>query len=283
MEETVSEGMRSRDPVQDSLESELWALRTADETTWDGRLATRAHLVDAIGGGSIERARRALMEIRRRHGADAQSDIAAYFASAGWKTQGDTLDKRLDRYAARVGCVSRTARRRSDRGATQVARLIREGLHHDRPWARIVVQQSAGTLNAFLIYNVAKGSLFTEPSVYVNGRQVTGLDFSFKPSSEGRLTCIQPLAPIKLDDKVTAAFEPLALIVVSWVPRIAATWDLVARLADDRLFARLSLDPFPTVVASVAWWSDSDGSKVHSFADFSTTQPESNKAVAQTV
>lgn len=244
-----------RDPIQDDLESELRLLRSSDGATWEAQIAARRPLINIIGAGSVKRAVRELAEIRRVHGIDPQSDVAAYFAASGWKTSGDTLEKRLNRYANRVGCVNRTARRRSDRGILQIAKLLRDSLTHERPWARVLINQSGDYLYPFLFFNLRQESLFAEPAVYVNGKRANGLPFKFTNDEEaGRIVCIQDLKPIQLDTSIVPSYRPMAIFSVSWAPQVEPTWDLLARLADDRLFARLSLEPFPRVIASVSWW-----------------------------
>lgn len=60
------------------------------------------------------------------------------------------------------------------------------------------------------------------------------------------------MSPIRAADPKT----PLATFSISWVPEVAPTWDLVSSMADDRIYARFTMEPQPTATVEVRWWDE---------------------------
>ena len=147
----------SRDPVAEEIAADLLWLRR-QRGDFNTRLACALRLIDNIGGGSLRNAKSELERIRRDHAGDRDSEVTAYFASAGYRTPGDSLDQRLKVYASRRHVVERTALRRSDRGAEAIALMLRDRLRYARPWAYLVVTQRETTLKAFVSFVVEGNS-----------------------------------------------------------------------------------------------------------------------------
>ena len=49
---------------------------------------------------------------------------------------------------------------------------------------------------------------------------------------------------------------PLATFSIAWVPEVAPTWDLVSSMADDRIYARITLEPNSMATVEVRWWDE---------------------------
>lgn len=244
----------SADPIYNLLVDDLLWLRR-QRGSFDTRLTSARGFIDTVGGGSLRVVRNEMTRIRRLHADDPDSDIAAYFATAGYRTPGESLDQRLKDYAARHFVVERTALRRSDRGARALARLLRDGLRHERPWAYLIVVQREDRLDAFADFVLRQGMEYREPVAYVAGERV---ELRARIDDMGAMTRDahrNRLPTVKLDTSVDED-TPLATLSITWVPEVAPTWDLVSSMADDRIYARITLEPQPMATVEVRWWDE---------------------------
>jgi len=244
----------SADPIYNLLVDDLLWLRR-QRGSFDTRLASARGFIDTVGGGSLRAVRNEMTRIRRLHADDPDCDIAAYFHTAGYRTPGETLDQRLKDYAARHFVVERTALRRSDRGAHALARMLRDGLRHERPWAYVIVVQRETRLDAFADFVLREGMDYREPVAYVAGSRVELRARVGDMGGTGRDAYRNRLPTMTLDTRVGEE-TPLATFSIAWVPEVAPTWDLVSSMADDRIYARITLEPNSMATVEVRWWDE---------------------------
>ena len=98
----------SADPIYDLLLDDLLWLRR-QRGSFDTRLASARGFIATVGGGSLRAVRNEMTRLRRLHAAEPGSDISAYFATAGYRTPGETLDQRLKVFAGRHFVAEGTA------------------------------------------------------------------------------------------------------------------------------------------------------------------------------
>lgn len=156
-----------KDPIYDELVQELRRVRTKPGLPGPERLDGAFTLIDELGQGDLMRAWELLEALRQEHGNDADSDIAAYFALAGWDVGLSTLEQRRDAYARTHYCDSRTALRRADRGMGQLARLIRHGSASSRPWVIFALWQSGNHAEVIVRFHMTIES-WRPPTIRIN-------------------------------------------------------------------------------------------------------------------
>jgi hypothetical protein len=242
----------SRDPLADEIAADLLWLRR-QRGDFSTRLARALRLIDNIGGGSLRNATSELERIRRDHAGDPDSDVTAYFGTAGYRTAGDTLEQRLRAYATRRHVVERTALRRSDRGAEAIAQLLRDRLKYARPWAYLIATQRETTLKAFVSFVVEGGSTVSEASIYANNQRLEVTPSVRREDNTALDRHWTAIPSIHLDPAVDEN-TPLATLTLAWVPHVAPTWEFVTSFADDRIYGRFTVEPTPTVHLEVRWW-----------------------------
>ncbi|MEI2826883.1 MAG: hypothetical protein V9F04_11085 [Dermatophilaceae bacterium] len=237
--------------------SELRRLRRMSGQWSIERLDGMNVLVDYCGHGNVHNAYHTLEALRKRHGSDPHSDIAAYFYTAGWKLGQATLDQRLHRYARKFHVVERTALRRSDRGASQIATLIRSVEMYDRPLGRLYCFQRGSVVSTKLYLIVERGASWRRPSVYLNGTKQPRQEWELHTSSmkeyllEGR----EEYDLVELDYSVPE-LEALATIMVIWPMPVWPQWDVTTHILDNRLFAHTELSTSGRIEVHFKWWND---------------------------
>lgn len=243
------------DPTLDLLVKELLWFRWQPEP-FEARIPRARVLIDYVGGGNLRATSNELERLRRRYANDPDSPISAYFATSGYQTPGENLTQRLKAYAARRHVVERTALRRSDKGAEALALLLREGLRIDRPWAYIIVGQRETVAQVIVDFVLHPDMEYRAPTAYV-GESRTELTARFE--AEGPSSNIDYhynyLPPITLDTNVDES-TPLAEISISWVPQVTPIWEFVSNMADNRLYARFTLEPHHFVRIEIRWWDE---------------------------
>ena len=229
----------SRDAGRDLIVSELIALRR-QSGPYETRLAASRALISLIGGGNLRYARDHLQKIRRAHADDPDGDVATYFATAGYRTTGDTLDARLRVLAQRHHVSEKTVLRRSDRGAVAIAQLIRHEMRYERPFATLIALQDGDYLRTRVTFSREPGEEHPSPFVYLNGRQLEIGDES-EINELGHERHLHQLDPIPLDFDVEPD-EPMLELLVVWVPTTTPLWDIGTHLTNPRLYSRHSFD-----------------------------------------
>ncbi|MGL4338985.1 MAG: hypothetical protein ACRCYU_17980 [Nocardioides sp.] len=242
----------SRDPLAEEIAADLLWLRR-QRGDFGTRLARALRLIDNIGGGSLRNAKNELERIRRDHAGDPDSDVTAYFASAGYRTSGDSLDQRLRVYAKRRHVVERTALRRSDRGAEAISLLLRDRLRYARPWAYLIAVQRERTLTVFVSFVVQESTTMSEASIYANGERLQVAANVRREDDTAQDRHWTTIPPLQLNPDVDED-TPLVTLTLAWVPHVAPTWELVTHFADDRIYGRFTVEPAPTVQLEVRWW-----------------------------
>lgn len=164
------------DPGLDALVADLRAFRKGADEPTELRMHQLFDLTEALGEGIAERAFTALGRYYDEHGTDPETDIGAYFYLAGWGVGGHSIEQRRRWYRDAYLCDIGTAWRRSDRGADQLARLIRDHTEASRPWAVVSVFQTGQSFQAFLDFNLGFES-WRPPVVSLNGTELADLDF----------------------------------------------------------------------------------------------------------
>ena len=221
------------------------------------RLDGLPSLVDYCGHGNVHNAFEALEALRRRHGTDPASDVGAYFYSAGWKVGRETLDQRLSVYSREFGVVERTALRRSDRGARQLASLIRPQSRYDRPIARLYCFQRGSVIKTRLALLVEEDASWRRPAVYLNGERQERRDWKFGDSSLARhfIEAREEYPDTPLDYSVDAR-DALASVRVLWVMPVWPSWDVTTHALDPRLFVHTELNTNGDIEVRFKWWSE---------------------------
>jgi hypothetical protein len=241
------------DPTRDLLLAGLRRLRRTPGGLTRQAVAGEEVLVEYLGEGDADQAHGVLMQLIEDHEDDPEGDIGTFFRTCGWQIEGETLDARLKRYAQRFHVDERTALRRSDRGARKLARLLRDSLVYDRPFARLFLFQSGATVTAWVEVHVERSSHWRRPTVRVNGDV---LDLTFRLDREGStdkfLSSLEKLPALPLDTS-SAALEPLLTVQVDWSMPVWPAWDLTTHLADERLFSRMQTDRAGRVELQVSW------------------------------
>lgn len=244
------------DPTRDFLVTALRRLRrgAGDFDKW--RVAADDTLQEWIGEGDLDQAWNVITQLIEQNKKDPNSDVFAFFISCGWQTPGDTLDIRLRKYADTYHVEERTARRRSDRGAIKVAKMLRDALRYDRPLAQFFIFQDGPILIPWVTIHVEEDSQWRRPRVYVNDQRVTQLTFDLKKRGfAGYLKSSERVPDIPLD-LAAKGREALASIRVHWAMPIWPSWDLCSHLADNRLIARLTVEKDGVAEARIAWLDD---------------------------
>lgn len=160
------------DPLRNEIEAELRALRTKPTPLSLEQIAAAYTLTDVVGRGSTDRALSILMDAYTQHGTDPAGDIRAYFETCGIGLEGENLNQRLEAYESTHFVDRRTGLRRSDRGATKLSTILRDGAALDRPWAKLVVSEVNGLVTMGLLLDIPRSAQWRNPHVYINGIQV---------------------------------------------------------------------------------------------------------------
>lgn len=242
------------DPIGELLLVDLRHLRRMPGDVELERIVQLETLVQFVGAGSVEQTYSALLELRRLHAPDAESDIGAYFFTAGLDVGKFTLDQRLSRYAEAHHVNPRTALRRSDRGALKLSAIIRDSLEFDRPWCRMIAIQNGPVCQFSLYVELDANADWRRPHVFINCKRDRDIEFPLRnvEGRERRLSCLVRLPDQHLDTSV-GELGALAFVQVIWAMPIWPAWDVVAHMADNRLLVHLDVQRAGTAQVNVEW------------------------------
>jgi hypothetical protein len=228
------------DIIRKELLAELRQLRRAPGPFNEVRLGGAEMLIDYAGSGSVEQAFTFLMDLLDRDGADAESDVRAFYETAGYDTSGNNLDERLRAYATRHHVDERTGLRRSDRGADKISYVIRDQFHYDRPWCNLVAVQDGDQVTLRVAVEMPERSHWRRPRVYINGELQDDRSFELHDSktASSYVTGVEIFrnVPLNLD---ASEDEPLLELRVFWIMPVWPFWQTGAHLVDPRIYAKL--------------------------------------------
>lgn len=227
------------DPTVDALVVELRRIRTGRGEPGPERLAGCDELIDCLGLGSLEHAWETLQRLYDQHGQDPETNIGAYFYTAGWRVGRDSMEQRLQQYTRQFHVsATRTPLRRSNAGAADLAQLIRDYSEHSRPWGFIFVFQSGPTADAICRFYIARES-WRPPTIQVDGEPIpVDATHHRDPDRDGALysQVIVPRFRLKLD---VGPHEDLATVDVQWPMPVWPSWQLLTYLPDPRILGRM--------------------------------------------
>lgn len=217
-----------KDPVRDNLRLELRAIRKMAGMPAASRLTGQHELIDALGHGDVQRAWARLERIRDDYGADPETDIGAYFYSAGWGVGRETLDQRRKEYAKQFHCTDRTALRRSDRGIDELATIIRDEAEAKRPWGLITVFQS-GDKADFIVRLMMAYESWRPAEIRLNGTDISEPVFTLHKNADvtGGYYYQLIAEAVPLDMSVPEG-GTMASLIVHWPMPVWPTWQTVS-------------------------------------------------------
>ena len=227
-----------KDPVRDALFAELRALRKMPGPPAVDRLAGKDELIEALGMGDVDRAWHRLNRLRNEHGTDPKTDIGAYFYLSGWDVGGESLDHRIRKYAKVFHCNERTGLRRGDRGAVNLAVIIRDEAERNRPWGLITVFQS-GAKADFIVRLMMAYESWRPAEIRLNGQDISEPTFTLhkNPDVTGGYYHQLIAEAVPLDTSV-GKNGTMASLVVHWPMPVWPTWQTAAYVVDPRIITR---------------------------------------------
>lgn len=239
------------DPLRLQLLKELRLLRRDEGAFVPERVASCEALVRVVGMGSVEQLHGTLHEMFLRYAADPEGDIRAYLETSGVGVDGDSLNKRLDAYAAAHHVDSRTALRRSDRGADKLATLFRDEELFFRPWGHLTMYQFGERVLCTITLNLDPRSEYRPPAVWVNDQLLDTLTFEFGAAhpTTGYVQAVQHIDSFRLDREHGWLFK----VDVEWRMGVWPQWVLAAQLADPRLVAKIQTQRNYMTEATITW------------------------------
>lgn len=252
-----------KDPARDEIWKELRIFRKGDGIPAANRLAGLFYLTEALGDGIQERAFDELSRYHQGLGQDPLSDIGAFFYLSGWTVGLGTVDERRKRYLEEhfASDVS-TPWRRSERGITELATLIRDRAESHRPWAFVSIFQSGGTFQPVLDFNMSYES-WQPPEVFIDHEPIP-LDFHVHRDSNkhGRFTrrIVLPESPLRTD---VGFAEAMATVRVRWPMPVWPTWSLLSWTADPRIMTHMRTFRERAVEVSLQWWRQTRANETH--------------------
>ncbi|HBS07349.1 MAG TPA: hypothetical protein DEA69_00850 [Microbacterium sp.] len=219
------------DPLRREIEAELRALRTKPAPLSLEQIADAYTLTDVIGRGSTERALSVLMDAYAQHGSEAGSDVRAYFETCGIGLDGQNLNQRLEAYERTHFVDRRTGLRRSDRGASKLSAILRDGAALDRPWAKLAVSEVDGLVTMGLLLDIPKSAQWRRPHVYINGQQIER-EFELHDSKKGEhfVSAKERFDSIPLRPTTEEPQEDEFEAHVFWIMPIWPVWVISANL-----------------------------------------------------
>lgn len=245
--------MSTDDSTADEIQAALlWVRR--QRGSFESRVAHAQPLIDLVGGGSLKVAAQELERVRRQYADDPEGDISAYFATAGHKTPGESLDQRLKAYAQRHHVVERTALRRSDRGAAALAVLLQDRLRYERPWAYVIAAQRGVQLHAFVRVAMVEGETLRPPAIYANGIAQRPKHEKVPNPVAGLVTHTFGVDPVPLNFDATPE-AALGHLVVAWRSEVSPIWEHALHCEDSGLYSRVTLEPPSLLTLRVLRWS----------------------------
>ena len=223
--------------------------------------------------GSVEQAHATLFEMFKRYGVEPEGDIRAYLETSGLGIEGNSLNQRLDAYAAIHKVDGRTGLRRSDRGARKLATLFRDEDLFFRPWAHLTMYQAGESVVATIALHIDPESEYTPPTVWVNDERIENLELTFEAPSErtGYVGAVRHIDNFKLEP----ARDWLFKIDVEWRMGVWPQWVLAAQLADPRLVAKIQTQRNFMTEATITWgaWPGGEMPKTDFFTGFPSAFP----------
>lgn len=261
------------DPLRLQLLRELRELRRGEGALVPEQIAVCETLVRVVGMGSVEQAHATLFEMFKRYSVDPNGDVRAYLETSGIGLEGDSLNHRLDAYAAAHHVDRRTGLRRSDRGAQKLATLFRDEELFFRPWGHLTMYQFGRSVLTTIALQIDPQSEYQTPAVWVNDELVDGLEFRFETPNQitGYVRAVEHIDNFKL----TTEAEWLFKVDVEWRMAVWPQWVLAAQLADPRLVAKIQTQRNFMTEATITWgaWPAGEIPKTDYFAGFPTSFP----------
>lgn len=244
------------DPLRLELLAELRTLRRGTGPFSIERVALSEMLTEFVGRGSVEQAYTKLLDALRRDGSNTESDVRAFFETAGLDVEGSNLDERLKAYAATHFVDERTGLRRSDRGAERLSFVLRDEFIYERPWANIFLVQDGAFAELSVSVHLPEHALWRRPIVYLNDELQERREFELHDSDvvPGFVVGFErfPSHPLKIG---ASEDEPLIEVRVHWVPDVWPTWQSGVQLTDPRLFVKLANNRDYSAELSIRWVS----------------------------
>ncbi|TFD27346.1 hypothetical protein [Cryobacterium lyxosi] len=239
------------DPTRLRLRDELRQLRRGNGNLSADRIAVSEELVNVIGMGSAEQAYATFIDMLKRYAIEPEGDIRAYLETCGVGLDGDTLNERLDAYAAVHFVDPRTALRRSDRGADKLATIFRDEILFNRPWGNIVLYQFGDLVNVSIALHIDPHAEYKPPVVWINDAELEGLAFEFKDTGAptGYRRALEHIDGHELRRDKQWLFK----IDVNWRMPVWPQWVLGAQLADNRLVVKLQTQRNFMTEATISW------------------------------
>lgn len=261
-------GMASHaDQLTAELLRELRELRRGEGALRPERMAGCEALVAHVGMGSVQQAYATLVEMIRRFAGEVDGDVRAYLETSGLGIEGASLNDRLQAYADLHFVDPRTALRRSDRGAVELAALLRDEVLFTRPIGILALYQAGDRVNVTLSLNIDPDSPYRPPVAWVNGKDLGQLEMEF---GEERLRNGYVRARHVLDAEMQREAEWLFKIELAWVMPVWPQWVLAAQLADNRLVAKVQSQRNFTVEVTITWgaWPGGEIDREAGFGEF---------------
>lgn len=228
------------DPLRDGLERDLLVFRKGAGHPSPERMAELFDLTEALGDGIAERAFLELERYYGEYGTDPTTDIGAYFYLSGWDVGLETVNARKDQYYKDYKKDISTSLRRSERGVTRLAALIRDHTEHSRPWCTISVFQTGSNFQAFLDFNLGYES-WRPPRVWLNGEEVEDIELHLHRAegqappwheSGTRYTSRTILPEVPL---IQEPGRPLGVVRVEWPMPVWPTWQTIGWTVDPQI------------------------------------------------
>jgi hypothetical protein len=247
------------DPLRLLMLEELRELRRGRGMMTPDRIAIAKNLIEDFGRGTVEQAYTALLDLLDRHGTDPEGDVRAYFDTAGFVYDDETLEQRLKAYAAEHFVDPRTALRRSDRGAERLSYVVRDSYVGDRPWGHFSFIQDGPAVLIRLEIALDSHSKFRRPYFSVNGGDDvdrTVFDLHETIQYPDRLSAVyrHPAVALRRD---AGDGQPLLYANVHWQMPVWPTWMMTGQLSDSRLFSRMTVSRNNRIAMSINWNNDS--------------------------
>ncbi|PPF44868.1 hypothetical protein C5B85_09010 [Pseudoclavibacter sp. AY1F1] len=233
------------------LVKELRELRRGAGALVPERIALCEALVRVVGMGSVEQAHATLFEMFKRYAVEPEGDIRAYLESSGVGLDGESLNQRLDAYAALHHVDQRTGLRRSDRGAAKLATLFRDEDLFFRPWGHLTMYQFGERVLCTIALNIDPQSEYRPPAVWVNDELLDDFVFEFGEPDEdtGYVQALQNVDGFRLQRGAKWLFK----IDVEWRMGVWPQWVLATQLADVRLAAKIQTQRNFMTEATIFW------------------------------
>ena len=261
------------DPLRQLILDELREVRRGRGVMSMERIAFATNLVEDFGRGSVEQAYTALKDLLDQHGADPESDVRAYFDTAGFGFDDESLDQRLNAYSAEHFVNPRTALRRSDRGAERLSFIIRDSYIGERPWGHFSVVQDGPLILVRLEIAVDSHAKFRRPLLSINdgedygGQNVDESNFDLHETVQNpdRLSAVYRHPPVELIREPDAGIPPFRASA-HWQMPVWPTWALVAQLSDTRLHSTLTVSRNNRATISIDWNTNDPEVRARPFA-----------------